>query len=212
MSKTAPEKARLFRVDHADEVTRAEADRLAKLGIIVCSNPSMLPEWRSANAFPMHTLAAAGVRTCIGTDWLGHHVPPRTLSPLESMQLAVTHGGFGSAERIDSAQALEAYTVGSAAAESMDAEKGTLAPGMFADLVVLSADPTAVAPAEIGAIEVVMTMVGGRIVYRRGGFGGPPPPSIGSPRPPAPPTIGAPRPTPPSTIGPVRPLPPAKNR
>jgi hypothetical protein len=94
----------------------------------------------------------------------------------------------------------------------MDAQKGTLAPGMFADLVVLSADPTAVAPAEIGAIEVLMTMVGGHVVYRRGGFGGPPPPSIGSPRVPPPPTIGAPRPTPPSTIGPARPLPPAKNR
>src|SRR6185312_4144396 len=55
MSKGAPEKARLFRVDHADELTKAEADRLARLGIIVCSNPSMLPEWRSDNAFPMHT-------------------------------------------------------------------------------------------------------------------------------------------------------------
>src|SRR6185369_1161725 len=41
MSRAQPEKARLFRVDHADELTKAEADRLAKLGIIVCSNPSM---------------------------------------------------------------------------------------------------------------------------------------------------------------------------
>ncbi|HEY2743123.1 MAG TPA: amidohydrolase family protein [Polyangia bacterium] len=200
LSKDAPEKARLFRVDHADEVGKPEADRLAKLGIIVCSNPSMIPEWRSDTAFPMRTLAAAGVRTCIGTDWLGRHVPPRTLSPLESMQLAVTHGGFGTVERIDSAQALEAYTVGSAAGEGMEAEKGTLAPGMLADLVVLSADPTAVAPNEIGSIEVLLTMVGGRVVYRRGGFGAPPPSSI-----------GAPRPAPPPTIGPVRPAPPSKN-
>src|SRR6185369_17209767 len=80
MSRAQPEKARLFRVDHADELTKAEADRLAKLGIIVCSNPSMIPEWRNEHAFPMHTLAAAGVRTCIGTDWLGTHRPPRSLS------------------------------------------------------------------------------------------------------------------------------------
>ena len=196
MSRAAPEKAALFRVDHADEVTKAEAERLARLGIIVCSNPSMIPEWRSEHAFPMHTLAAAGVRTCIGTDWLGRHTPPRTLSPLESMQLAVTHGGFGTAERIDSAQALEAYTLGSAAAEGMQDKKGTLAPGMLADLVVLSADPTAVAPDKIAEIEVLMTMVGGRVVYRRGGFAAPPPPSIGTPRPPPPPTIG-PAPPPP---------------
>lgn len=170
MSRGAPETAQLFRVDHADEVTQAEADRLARLGIIVCSNPSMIPEWRSERAFPMRTLAAAGVRTCIGTDWVGRHTPPRSLSPLESMQLAVTHGGFGTVERIDSAQALEAYTIGSAAAEGMLDKKGTLAPGMLADLVVLSADPTAVAPDKIGEIEVLMTMVGGRIVYRHGGF------------------------------------------
>jgi predicted amidohydrolase YtcJ len=190
MSRAQPEKARLFRVDHADEVTKVEADRLAKLGIIVCSNPSMIPEWRTEHAFPMHTLAAAGVRTCIGTDWLGTHRPPRSLSPLESMQLAVTHGGFGTSERIDSAQALEAYTIGSAAAEGMEGKKGTLAPGMLADLVALSADPSAVAPDKIGEIEVLMTMVGGRVVYRRGGFAAPPPSSIGAPRPPPPPTIG----------------------
>jgi predicted amidohydrolase YtcJ len=211
MSRDEPEKARLFRVDHADDVSQAEAERLARLGIIVCSNPSMLPEWHRADAFPMHTLAAAGVRTCIGTDWVGRHVPRRTLSPLESIELAVTHGGYGTAERIDSAQALEAYTVGSAAAEGMQDKKGTLAPGMFADLVVLSADPTAVAPDRIGAIDVLLTMVGGRIVYRRGGFAAPPPASIGAPRPPAPPTIGPPRAAPP-TFGPARTPPPQPQR
>jgi len=190
MSHGAPDKASLFRVDHADELTRAEAERLARLGIVVCSNPSMIPEWHSEHAFPMHTLAAAGVRLCIGTDWLGHHTPPRTLSPLEPMQLAVTHGGLGHDERIDSAQALEAYTIGSATAEGMQDKKGTLAPGMLADLVVLSADPTAVAPDKIAEIEVLMTVVGGRVVYRRGGFASPPPPTIGAPRPPAPPSIG----------------------
>ena len=70
-----PEGARLFRVEHADEVTHDEAQRLARLGIVVCSNPSMLPEWRKANAFPMRTLHDAGVRTCIGTDWVGRHAP-----------------------------------------------------------------------------------------------------------------------------------------
>jgi predicted amidohydrolase YtcJ len=205
MSRAQPDKARLFRVDHVDEAGKPEAERLAKLGIIVCSNPSMIPEWRTERAFPMHTLAAAGVRTCIGTDWLGRHTPPRTLSPLLSMQLAVTHGGYGTAERIDSAQALAAYTVGSAAAEGMEGKKGALAPGMLADLVVLSADPTAVAPEEIGSIEVLMTMVGGRVVYRRGGFAAAPPPSIGPKPAPPPPSIGPPGKPPPPTIGPPPP-------
>jgi predicted amidohydrolase YtcJ len=212
MGKSAPEKVRLFRVDHADEVTRAEADRLAKLGIIVCSNPSMLPEWRNEHAFPMHTLIAAGVRTCIGTDWYGHHTPARSLAPLESVEQAVTHGGFGTSERIEPAQALEAYTVGSAAAEGMADKKGTLAPGMLADLVILSDDPLATPPEQLGEIEVLMTVAGGRVVYRRGGFAGPPPPTIHAPPPPPQPSIGAPKPPPPPTIGPAPPPPALKHK
>jgi predicted amidohydrolase YtcJ len=193
MSRAQPDKARLFRFDHVDEATPEQAERMARLGIIVCPNPSMIPEWHSERAFPLRTLMTAGVRTCIGTDFIGRHTPPRSLAPLSSVQLAVTHGGFGSAERITAAEALEAYTVGSAAAEGMEQKKGTLAPGMLADLVVLSADPTAVAPEKIAEVEVLLTMVGGRVVYRRGGFASPPPPSIG-PRGTQPPTIGPPRP------------------
>jgi hypothetical protein len=116
----------------------------------------------------MHTLLAAGVRTCIGTDWVGRHVPERSLSPMSGVELAVTHGGFGTAERITTAQALDAYTVGSATAEHLEKKKGALRPGMFADLIVLSADPLTTPPEELGAIEVLMTMVGGRVVYRHG--------------------------------------------
>ena len=52
MSAAHPEDARLFRVDHADEVTPAQAERLARLGIPACANRPMLPEWRSDHAFP----------------------------------------------------------------------------------------------------------------------------------------------------------------
>lgn len=195
MAHAHPEQARLFRVDHADEVERQDAARLARDGIIVCSNPSMIPEWHSEHAFPLRTLLAAGVKLCFGTDWLGRHAPARLLSPLSGVQLAVTHGGYGTAERIGVAEALEAYTVGSATAEDMESQKGALQPGRFADLVVLSADPTAVAPDKIGEIEVVLTMLGGRVVYRRGGFGTPAPPTIGPPTKRPPPTIGPPRPS-----------------
>jgi hypothetical protein len=78
--------------------------------------------------------------------------------------------------------------------------------------VVLSADPSATPPEHIGEIEVLMTVVGGKVVYRRGGFATPAPPTIGGPRPPQPPTIGPPRTPTPPTIGPVRPAPPSKKR
>jgi predicted amidohydrolase YtcJ len=162
--------AGLVRVDHVDEADEAQARRLAQLGVVACENPSMLPEWRSERAFPLHTLAAAGVRTCIGTDWVGAHQPPRPLAPLESIALAVTHGGLGERERVSARAALEAYTVGSAAAEGMAGQTGALVVGQLGDLVVLSSDPTAVQPEAISAVQVVMTVVGGRIVFRGNGL------------------------------------------
>ena len=192
-----PAGAKLVRIEHADEVTPDEARRLARLGIVVCSNPSMLPEWRRSSAFPMRTLRDAGVRTCIGTDWVGRHQPARPLSPLNGIALAVTRDGLGAKEALTPAEALEAYTVGSATAENMQGEKGVLAAGKLADLVALSDDPTSVPPERLSAISVLMTMVGGRIVQHAPGFAEP------SRR--APPSTIGPEPRQrPATIGPTR--------
>jgi predicted amidohydrolase YtcJ len=62
-------------------------------------------------------------------------------------------------------QALAAYTTGSAYAEFMEKSKGTLAPGMLADFVVLDRDLTKVAPPEILKTKVLRTVVGGKTVY-----------------------------------------------
>jgi predicted amidohydrolase YtcJ len=192
-----PENAGLFRLEHADEVSPQQARRIARLGIMVCSNPSMLPEWRRSLAFPMRTLLDAGVRLCIGSDWVGRHQPPRSLAPLDGIQQAVTHGGFGDKERISAAEALAAYTSGSAAAEGR-ADAGSLTVGKLADLAVLSEDPTAVPAERIGSLEVLLTMAGGRVVYRQPGFAEPihraPPSTIGPEPIRRPPTIGPARP------------------
>jgi predicted amidohydrolase YtcJ len=188
-----PEDARLFRLEHVDEATPEQARRIARLGLMVCSNPSMLPEWHRPSGFPLRTLRDAGVRLCLGSDWVGRHLPPRSLAPLEGIELAVTHGGLGEKERIGAAEALEAYTAGSAAAEGRE-EKGTLQPGKLADLVVISDDPTAVPPERIGSLEVLLTMVGGRVVHRQAGYAEPvkraPPSTIGPVPGHRPPTIG----------------------
>jgi predicted amidohydrolase YtcJ len=134
------------------------------------------------------------VRTCIGTDWVGRHLPARSLSPLEGLMQAVTHGGFGEKERITAREALEAYTVGSSTAENMQDQKGSLTAGKLADLVVLSEDPLAVVPEKLPALQVLMTMVGGQIVHHQTGFAEPshraPPSTIGPPPAKRPPTIG----------------------
>ncbi len=62
-------------------------------------------------------------------------------------------------------QAIAAYTSGSAFAEFAEKEKGTLAPGMLADFVVLDRDVTAVASEKILGTKVLRTVVGGKTVY-----------------------------------------------
>jgi predicted amidohydrolase YtcJ len=140
----------------------------------------------------------AKIDTCIGSDYVGRHAPPRPLAPLNGLQMAVTHGGFGQSERVSVDDALRAFTIGSAAAEDRT-DLGVIRTGMLADFVGLSDDPAQISPDRIGSLQVRFTVVGGRIVYeasptaRRA-----PPPTIGQEGT-APPTV---RPPPPS-IGPA---------
>ena len=67
-------------------------------------------------------------------------------------------------------EALRLYTQGSAFFTHDETRRGALVPGRLADLAVLTKDYTSVAAAEIGDIESLLTMVGGRIVYGAGPF------------------------------------------
>ena len=73
-------------------------------------------------------------------------------------------------QKITVEQALHAYTTGGAYAAFREQELGTLAPGMLADLVLIDRDLTRIAPEAIRDARVMLTMVGGRIVYDRDGL------------------------------------------
>jgi hypothetical protein len=77
---------------------------------------------------------------------------------------------------LDRETALRLWTAGSAWFSGEDGVKGTLAPGRYADLAVLSADYFSVPPEEIRGITSLLTMVGGRIVHAAGDFAGFDPP------------------------------------
>ncbi len=62
---------------------------------------------------------------------------------------------------------IRAYTAGSAYAEFEEGKKGQIAPGQWAEIIVLSADLTKPAPREILRAQVFQTYVGGRLVYQR---------------------------------------------
>jgi predicted amidohydrolase YtcJ len=78
---------------------------------------------------------------------------------------------FNPDEAVTAEQALRAWTWGSAYASRQEHVKGSITPGMLADLVVLSEDPTAVSPGRIAGLEVLATIIGGQPRYDVGVLG-----------------------------------------
>lgn len=74
---------------------------------------------------------------------------------------------LGPSQRITPEEAIRAYSVGGAYTTHEEGRKGRIIEGQLADLVVLDADPTRIDAAEIPSIQVVMTLVGGRIAYEK---------------------------------------------
>ena len=101
-----------------------------------------------------------------------------SIDPLLGIHAAVTRagvdgepaGGWFPDQRLDAGEAVRSFTADAAWAAHQEGNRGVLAAGMFADLTVLSADVKTVDPATIPEIEVLMTVVGGRIAYSREGF------------------------------------------
>lgn len=160
---------RRIRIEHAQLIRREDMPRLRDLGILVAAQPSalgspekdarLLGKERAMRAYPYRSLLDAGVRLSFGSDIPGE----ATCDPLLGIHYAANREG---PERVSALEALACYTAGSAYAEFMEERKGRLRPGMFADLAILSADPTAVDSGAIRDIRVLETVVGGRSVYR----------------------------------------------
>jgi predicted amidohydrolase YtcJ len=125
---------------------------------------------RAARGWPWNSIRHAGGRLAFGSDW-----PIVSFDPFVGLNSAVNRttrdgrppGGWLPQERLALDEALAAYTSGSAWAAHEGAVKGTLEPGMLADVVLLDRDLFAVPPSEIAGTSVVATIVGGRLVYER---------------------------------------------
>ena len=68
-------------------------------------------------------------------------------------------------QKISVREAVMAYTAGSAYAEFQENEKGSIAAGRLADMVILSADIFSIDPRAIRDVKVLTTIVGGRVVW-----------------------------------------------
>ncbi|MCI8469603.1 MAG: amidohydrolase [Eggerthellaceae bacterium] len=179
----APSEAGLSPVltlEHLENFQPADIGRLARLGVVASVQPRHMtldpggPERdlgpdRVPYMWPLRQLLDAGATLAFGTD-----APVTATDPLAAVYTAVTRrdadtglpeGGWLAAEALTVAEALTAYTAGSARAAGRGDELGTLAPGMLADLVVLDRDLLAVTPDDLLGARVLATYVGGRLVH-----------------------------------------------
>lgn len=175
----------LLCLEHLENFQPDDIVRLARLGVVAAVQPRHItldpggPERdlgydRALFMWPFRSLIDAGACLAFGTD-----SPVTDIDPLASVYTAVTRrdadtrepkGGWLPSERITLAEALRAYTRGSAQAAGREDELGVLAPGMLADVTVIDRDLFADVVARPEAIldaRVMATFVGGTLAFMR---------------------------------------------
>ncbi len=180
----APERGRRHRIEHIETIDAADIKRFGTLGVIASMQPlhglpsptqgdvwsaNIGPE-RAARGWVWKSFSSAGGHLALGSDW-----PVVTIDPLMGLHVAINRttldalpeGGWIPAQRLSLREAIDAYTRGAAWASYDELRKGTLARDMLADLVVLSEDIFELPPARITDAHVVVTIVDGKVVYRR---------------------------------------------
>ncbi|CAN5282533.1 amidohydrolase [soil metagenome] len=179
-----PAHPRRHRVEHAQILDAADIPRFRQLGVIASMQPTHATSdmrWAEdrigheravEGAYAWESLLNAGATVIFGTDF-----PVEPLAPVEGIYSAVTRqsreqpgtppGGWLPEQRLTREEAIRLYTAASAYGEWQEERKGTLQPGMLADLVVWGRDLLTVPEAEILQAEPEMTVVGGRVVFRR---------------------------------------------
>lgn len=167
-----------LQVVHPDDVPRfAELGAAANMQPLWAAHEPQMDELtipflgaeRAALQYPFGDLLRAGARLVAGSDW-----SVSSPNPLWGVHVAVNRAvpegkpgaPFLPEQALTLAQALTAYTAGSAWINHLEDVTGTVEAGKYADLVVLDRDPFAGPPEEIGQTQVVRTYVEGQLVYQ----------------------------------------------
>jgi predicted amidohydrolase YtcJ len=180
--KAHGEDDRRLRIEHAQHMAAKDFDRFAQLHVIASMQPyhaiddgrwaqARIGHDRASRTYAFRTFLDHGVRLAFGTDW---DVAP--LNPMLTLYAAVTREtldgknpqGWFPEQKLTVAEAVEAYTMGSAYAEFQDKDKGSITPGKLADMVLLSEDIFSVPPDDISKVKVLRTLVGGWQVFGQG--------------------------------------------
>jgi hypothetical protein len=171
-----------WRIEHAQHLDPTDIPRFAKLGVIAsmqsiheCSDApyvvKRLGEERAKDgAYAWRSLISSGALIANGTD-----VPVEDEDPIPNFYCAVTRRSkkdgvpFHPEQAMTREEALRSYTWNNAYATFTEDERGSLKPGKWADITVLSQDLLTVPEGKIPATQVVYTIVGGKIAYAQPG-------------------------------------------
>jgi predicted amidohydrolase YtcJ len=175
------------RIEHIEDVSAADIPRFGKVGVIASMQPlhaypndDTLNVWarnigpeRAQRGWAWHSIQGAGGVLAFGSDW-----PVVTLSPWEGLQNAVTRqttegepkGGWIPSERLRIEDAIKGYTINAAFAGHREKTEGSLEVGKLADLIMVSQDVFKIDPAKLGETKVLLTVVGGKVVFKSDRF------------------------------------------
>jgi predicted amidohydrolase YtcJ len=172
-----PSVRKRLRIEHSQVLDAPDFDRYKQLGVIASMQPNHLltdMAWaeqrlghdRARYSYAWKSFLDHGVPLAFGTDY-----PVEPITPFRGIYAAVTRENEAATqiyfpeEKLTIAQALYAYTQGSAYAEFSESYKGTLAPGLVADFIVLDRDLTTIPPHNILGTKVLRTVVAGHPTY-----------------------------------------------
>ena len=181
IARTNPHWDRRFRIEHAQHIHPNDLKRFAQIGVIASVQPyhaiddgrwaeKRIGHERCKTTYPFRSFIDNGAKMCFGSDWT---VAP--LNPLLGIYAAVTRrttdgvnpNGWFPEQKITVKEAIEAYTLNNAYAAFEEHEKGSVTTGKLADFVVLEEDLLTIDPVKIENVLVSMTVVGGKIVYKK---------------------------------------------
>lgn len=181
VEKQNGQRDRRFRIEHAQHLRPEEIKRFASQRVIASMQPyhaiddgrwaeNRIGPQRAKGTYAFRSLLDAGAMLAFGSDWF---VAP--MEPMMGIYAAVTRRtldgkrpqGWVPEQKITVAEAVRAYTMGSAYASFDEKIKGSIEPGKLADLAVLSTDIFKINPIEIEKAKVVMTIFDGKVIYDR---------------------------------------------
>ena len=178
--KASPDKTNLrWRVEHAQHLSAQDIPRFGKMGVIAsmqgihCTSdaPYVLERLGAARAkegaYVWQKLMKSGASIANGTD-----APVEDVDPIPNYYASVsrkTKSGmvFFPDQRMSRMEALKSMTINGAYAAFEEGNRGSLKPGKYADVTVLSKDILTIPEDDIPSAKVTYTIVGGRILYRK---------------------------------------------